>query len=106
MQVSNRLALAGLTIKQIRAIFNQLQSDVLPMHWLVGWLMYVLDKPFIFLMTDADYQRTLEESLKITAGIMQLSAGKPLAYLTGQQSFWGRPFLVNDHTLIPRADTE
>ena len=85
----NRLALTGLTIKQIRAIFKQLQSDVLPMHWLDGWLMHVLDKPFIFLMTDEDYQPTLEESSKITAGIMQLSAGKPLAYLTGQQSFWG-----------------
>lgn len=106
MQVSNRLALTGLTIKQIRAIFKQLQSDVLPMHWLDGWLMHVLDKPFIFLMTDEDYQPTLEESSKITAGIMQLSAGKPLAYLTGQQSFWGRHFLVNAHTLIPRADTE
>ncbi|RKM34611.1 peptide chain release factor N(5)-glutamine methyltransferase [Moraxella catarrhalis] len=106
MQVSNQLDLTGLTIKQIRAMFKQLQSDVLPLHWLDGWLMHVLDKPFMFLITDEDYQPTLDESSKIAAGIMQLSAGKPLAYLTGQQSFWGRHFLVNGHTLIPRADTE
>ncbi len=32
--------------------------------------------------------------------------GVPIAYLTGWREFYGRPFWVNRHTLIPRIDTE
>ena len=32
--------------------------------------------------------------------------GIPLAYLTGQKSFWTLDLMVNEHTLIPRPETE
>jgi release factor glutamine methyltransferase len=35
-----------------------------------------------------------------------MQAGTPLAYLTCQQAFWSLDFKVNEHTLIPRPDTE
>ncbi len=35
-----------------------------------------------------------------------MQQGTPLAYLTGQQEFWSLNFHVNEHTLIPRPDTE
>lgn len=35
-----------------------------------------------------------------------LAQGKPLAYILGKQYFWQHEFLVNEHTLIPRPDTE
>jgi release factor glutamine methyltransferase len=38
--------------------------------------------------------------------IKQRVSGVPLAYLRGNQEFWGLDFLVNQHTLIPRADSE
>ena len=31
---------------------------------------------------------------------------EPVAYITGRQSFWSFDFRVNEHTLIPRPDTE
>ena len=34
------------------------------------------------------------------------AAGEPVAYLTGEREFYGRPFLVTPAVLIPRADTE
>lgn len=40
------------------------------------------------------------------AALEELIAGKPLAYILGKQSFWQYEFLVNQHTLIPRPDTE
>lgn len=38
--------------------------------------------------------------------IQQRQEGVPVAYLTGQREFWGLNFVVNQHTLIPRPDTE
>lgn len=32
--------------------------------------------------------------------------GTPLAYLTGKREFWSLELLVNEHTLIPRPETE
>jgi release factor glutamine methyltransferase len=32
--------------------------------------------------------------------------GVPVAYLTGQREFWSLPLEVNEHTLIPRPETE
>lgn len=40
------------------------------------------------------------------AALEELIAGKPFAYVLGKQSFWQHEFLVNQHTLIPRPDTE
>ncbi|MBO6224014.1 MAG: peptide chain release factor N(5)-glutamine methyltransferase, partial [Psychrobacter sp.] len=39
-------------------------------------------------------------------GMVKMQEGMPLAYLTGQQAFWSLNFVVNEHTLIPRPDTE
>jgi release factor glutamine methyltransferase len=39
-------------------------------------------------------------------GLQQLAAGRPLAYVIGQQGFWKHEFLVDQSTLIPRPDTE
>ena len=32
--------------------------------------------------------------------------GQPVAYLTNTKEFWSMEFMVNEHTLIPRPDTE
>jgi len=32
--------------------------------------------------------------------------GTPVAYLTGEREFWSLPFYVNEHTLVPRPETE
>ena len=38
--------------------------------------------------------------------IQERQSGKPVAYLTGTREFWSMEFEVNEHTLIPRPETE
>lgn len=77
-----------------------------PGHWVTDWLLYVLQKSPSFLITDGNYQLTEAEQAQFNTGIAQMQSGTPLAYLTGKQAFWSLEFEVNEHTLIPRPDTE
>lgn len=77
-----------------------------PAHWVSDWLLQVLQKSPSFLITDASYVLSGEEQAQFNAGIAKMQAGTPLAYLIGKQPFWSLQFEVNEHTLIPRPDTE
>ena len=59
-----------------------------------------------FLITNPDYVLTDKQYQDFIDGIQKLKNKIPLAYITGKQAFWGREFLVNCHTLIPRPDSE
>ena len=92
--------------QQIQQLTNESANSKLPPFWLTDWLLYVIDKPAIALLTDEDYLLSDSELAQFNAGVTKMRAGIPLAYLTGQQAFWSLTFTVNEHTLIPRPDTE
>lgn len=95
-----------MTIKTLKDNFRQLANTHLPYHWLESLLLFVLDKDKAFLISNDEYVLTQEEYQALTHGLTQLQHGLPLAYVTGFQGFFGHEFRVNEHTLIPRADTE
>lgn len=43
---------------------------------------------------------------EINRAIKEYESGKPLAYVLGEWYFYGLTFKLNEHCLIPRADTE
>ncbi len=93
---------------QLKTLTVSFQSDYndIPKHWLEDWLLHVIKKPMSFLITDSDYQLSDSELKEWNSGIEKMRSGTPLAYLIGKQEFWSLDFIVNEHTLIPRADTE
>ena len=99
-------ATIGQIKQQIQQLTNAAASSHLPSFWLTDWLLFVIDKPSSFLITDENHQLTDSELAQFHAGVTKMQQGTPLAYLTGQQEFWSLNFKVNEHTLIPRPDTE
>lgn len=58
------------------------------------------------LLVHGDSSRNEEEEQRYRACIEKRAARLPLQYITGEQEFMGLTFHVNEHTLIPRQDTE
>lgn len=104
MTVSKTQAMSVQQIKQ-QAVKLAMELAV-PPFWLTDWLLYVIDKPAMFLITDENYQLSGSEFEQFNIGVTKMQQGTPLAYLTGEQEFWSLTFKVNEHTLIPRPDTE
>ncbi len=98
---------ADMTVEQIKQQAMQTAKDLaVPVFWITDWLLFVIDKPALFLMMDEDYQLSATELAQFNAGVTKMQQGIPLAYLTNKQEFWSLDFKVNEHTLIPRPDTE
>ena len=101
-----KAATIGQIKQKIQQLTNAAASSHLPSFWLTDWLLFVIEQPSSFLITDENYQLTDSELTQFYAGVTKMQQGTPLAYLTGQQEFWSLNFTVNEHTLIPRPDTE
>jgi release factor glutamine methyltransferase len=54
----------------------------------------------------ATCELSLDLEARLEAGLTRLAAGEPLQYVTGETSFFGRPFRCDPRALIPRPETE
>ena len=67
---------------------------------------HVLGMEHHLLTIERDRVPTNAESAALDALAERRALGCPVALLLGRKEFFGRDFLVNEHTLVPRPETE
>lgn len=69
-------------------------------------LSHLLQKNRTYLYTWPETPLTVEQKITFSKRLKMRLLGTPIAHITGEREFWGLVFKVNQHTLIPRPDTE
>lgn len=69
-------------------------------------LCHCLSKPRSWLYTWPEREVLPPEAEHFQQLLAERRRGQPVAYLVGQREFWSLSLMVNQHTLIPRPETE
>ena len=68
--------------------------------------LHISKKDNTFILTHPDHEISSYTWFKVNKIVDDLKKMRPLQYICGISEFFGLPFLVNEHTLIPRQETE
>lgn len=89
------------------ASFGQwIQQSGLPRHEARRLMSLASGRSLTWLIAHADESPDPVHTARFRTLAARRRAGEPLAYLMGEQPFYGRDFRVSPDVLIPRADTE
>ncbi|MCR4667545.1 MAG: peptide chain release factor N(5)-glutamine methyltransferase [Desulfovibrio sp.] len=98
MRVREFRQLAGQRLQMAHRDSPRLSADLL--------LCLVLGCNRVGLYLEEERELSKEEEGLLSSLLEKREGGVPMAYLTGEREFYGRPFHVSEHTLIPRPETE
>lgn len=69
-------------------------------------LAHTLSKERTKLYSESEIPLTQSQRALFKDLLARRASKEPVAYLTGKREFYGLPFLINHHVLIPRPETE
>ncbi|MFS0613461.1 peptide chain release factor N(5)-glutamine methyltransferase [Lederbergia ruris] len=72
-------------------------------EWLLLW---ILNMDRSKLLAEQRMSLTEDQWHHFEQVVKQHALGKPIQYIIGYEEFYGRRFMVNEHVLIPRPETE
>ncbi|MBA4153290.1 peptide chain release factor N(5)-glutamine methyltransferase [Flavobacterium sp.] len=97
-------------VKKYRSLFQNELSPFFDTMEIDQFFYLTLEKRHqlkrVDLALNPNFEITVEEEQYWDSVLTQLKTQKPIQYILGETSFYGLTFLVNEHTLIPRSETE
>ncbi len=66
----------------------------------------IINRDLAYVLAHPEKKYNIIERIKINQALNKLKKNIPLAYIFGNNEFYGLTFFVNKHTLIPRPETE
>ena len=93
----------GEAMRQLNEMLQDRESSSIEAYFIVS---EVLQKNKSFILTYPEYEVSDDLYQKIRDIVTERLTGRPLAHILGKREFWSMELKVNEHTLIPRPDTE
>ncbi|RBW56403.1 peptide chain release factor N(5)-glutamine methyltransferase [Tenacibaculum sp. E3R01] len=99
-----------MTIKEFKNNFIYQLSPVYPQTEIDTFFFYLIEEYLNLQRIDITLQPNFEISSEnetlLNKALARLKKEEPIQYILGKTEFYGLPFHVNRHTLIPRPETE
>lgn len=99
-----------MTIKALQEVFKSELSSIYPLEE-INSFFYLLSETFVKktrldIALAPNEEVSKEDRLRFTKALEKLKTEYPIQYIIGETVFMELPFLVNEHVLIPRPETE
>ena len=98
MILANTIKKASMVLKNNNIISHQLDAEII--------LSNIMGVTREFLITKDNLTITKKLIKKYNYAINRRIKKEPVAYIIGKKEFWSENFIVNNNTLVPRAETE
>ncbi|QTD40749.1 peptide chain release factor N(5)-glutamine methyltransferase [Sporosarcina sp. Te-1] len=93
-------------IEALKKAESLLESKDLDSHAAQLLMQFITDKSNASLLADMREPLTPHQKRDFWKGLNEMLDGKPVQHIIGEELFYGYPFKVNEHVLIPRPETE
>ena len=99
-----------MNIKKFRDYFNKTLKKLYPTSEIDTFLFLLLEEYLNFKRIDvvlkSNFKISPEDLILLKSSTKLLEQEIPIQYILGKTEFYGFPFILNEHVLIPRPETE